>query len=81
LKNYLRREAYRMKKKKLLFVASLPSKTLNFDGERNKSKDVLDSIVSKNIYDIKIIDYTKNKYFQTIKLILLLIFNYFVLIP
>lgn len=70
-----------MKKKKLLFVASLPSKTLNFDGERNKSKDVLDSIVSKNIYDIKIIDYTKNKYFQTIKLILLLIFNYFVLIP
>ena len=81
MKNYLRREAYRMKKKKLLFVASLPSKTLNFDGERNKSKDVLDSIVSKNIYDIKIIDYTKNKYFQTIKLILLLIFNYFVLIP
>ena len=66
-----------MKKKKLLFVASLPSKSLNFDGERNKSKDVLDSIVSKNIYDIKIIDYTKNKYFQTIKLILLLIFNYF----
>jgi glycosyltransferase involved in cell wall biosynthesis len=66
-----------MKKKKLLFIASLPSKTLNFDGERNKSKDVLDSIVSKNIYDIKIIDYTKNKYLQTIKLIILLLFNYY----
>lgn len=66
-----------MKKKKLLFIASLPSKTLYFDGERNKSKDVLDSIASKNIYDIRIIDYTKNKYLQTIKLILLLLFNFY----
>ena len=36
-----------MKKKKLLFIASLPSKTLYFDGERNKSKMFLILLLQK----------------------------------
>lgn len=59
--------------KKLLFIASLPSKKMNFDGERNKSKDVL-FCLKKMGYKIDTINYTKNKYLQTIKLILKSIF-------
>lgn len=63
-----------MKKKRMLFVASLPSKKSRFDGERNKSGDIL-KIFRKNAdYKISTVDYTKNKYIQTLKLILLCLF-------
>ena len=60
--------------KKMLFIASLPNKAHYFDGERNKSRDVLNALFLTNKYKIKTIDYTKNKYLQTIKMLLLLLF-------
>lgn len=62
--------------KKALFIASLPYKKMSFDGERNKSRDVLNAI--KKMDDVKkidIINYSKNKYIQTIKLLLKAIFH------
>ncbi|MFA5481619.1 MAG: glycosyltransferase [Bacilli bacterium] len=55
---------------KMLYVASLPADGHSFDGERNKSKAILSCFKKVGTYDIDIIDYTKNKYLQTIKLIL-----------
>ena len=57
-----------MKKKKILFIASLPTKKLNFDGERNKSKDVLNALKKKDNYSISVINYSKNKYLQSLKM-------------
>lgn len=62
-------------KRKILFIASLPNKKNHFDGERNKSKDILRAIEKINFDKIDIVDYTKNKYVQTIKMILLTIFK------
>lgn len=59
---------------KMLFVASLPTKTIRFNGEVNKSKDVLEALQKVNS-NITIIDYTKNKYFQTLRMIICLIFK------
>lgn len=54
--------------KKVLFIASLPTKKRHFDGERNKSKVVLDCL--KTIFDrVDVINYSYNKYFQTLKLL------------
>jgi len=58
-----------IKKKRLLFIASLPTSKLRFDGERNKAKAILDCFYDFGNYDIDIIDYTKNKYFQTLKML------------
>lgn len=55
-------------KKRMLFIASMPSEKFHFDGERNKSGDVFSCLKQMN-FDIDIIDYTKNKYLQTIKLV------------
>lgn len=55
--------------KKVLFVASLPTKKMCFDGERNKSRDVLNAIKNMGFSKIDVINYSKNKYLQTIKLI------------
>lgn len=66
-----------MSKKRMLFIASLPNDKFNFDGERNKSKDVLEILKSANEYQIQVIDYTKNKYLQTIKMLFLYFFKYF----
>jgi len=64
--------------KRMLFIASLPTPRKCFDGERNKSKDVLNCL-SDSFSDTKIsiIDLTKNQYIQTAKLILLSIFRKF----
>lgn len=62
-------------KRKILFIASLPNKNNHFNGETNKSKDVLKAIEKFNFDKIDIVDYTKNKYVQTIKMILLVIFK------
>ena len=61
--------------KKILFVASLPTKKMCFDGERNKSKDVLNAIKDIGKAKIDVINYSKNKYLQTLKLIILCFFK------
>lgn len=66
-----------MKKKNILFVASLPTKKLNFDGETNKSRDVLNCLRKFENCDFTIIDYRKNKYIQTIKMLLSVMFRKF----
>ena len=43
--------------KRVLFVASLPTKKMCFDGERNKSRDVLNAIKNMGEAKIDIIDY------------------------
>ena len=55
-------------KKRMLFIASMPSEKFHFDGERNKSGDVFSCLEQMN-FDIDVIDYTKNKYLQTIRLV------------
>lgn len=61
--------------KKMLFIASLPYKGPAFNGETNKSRDVLNAIRKMGETKIDIINYTRNKYIQTIKLILKLFFK------
>ena len=61
--------------KKVLFVASLPTKKMNFDGERNKSRDVLKCIKNMGPSKIDIINYSKNKYLQSIKLLFKVMFK------
>ena len=60
-----------MKKKKVLFIASLPSKKQHLDGERNKS-GVIFECLKKMGFKITVVDYTKNKYIQSIKLLTLI---------
>lgn len=61
--------------KDFLFVASLPTKKFYFDGERNKSKDVLNSLKRKYGNNCSIVDLSKNQYLQVLKLIFLVIFK------
>lgn len=63
------------KQRKLLFIASLPTKKMNFDGERNKSRDVLNAIKKTGKYKINIINLSKNKYVQIFKMVFFHIFN------
>ena len=54
---------------------------MSFDGERNKSRDVLN--ILKNMFcnsKIDIVNYSKNKYIQTIKLLFKLLFHKYDLI-
>ena len=64
-----------MKKKKILFIASLPTKKFNFDGERNKSRDILNALKQTDKYRFSVIDLSKNKIFQMIKLVILHLFK------
>jgi len=66
-----------MKQKRILFVASLPTKRLNFDGETIKSRDVLTCLRTFDNCKYTIIDYRKNKYIQTIKMLLHVMFRRF----
>jgi len=66
--------------KKMLFVASLPIKGHSFDGERNKAKAMLSAFMKNRLYKIDIINYSKNKYLQTIKLIIMVMFRKYELI-
>ena len=62
--------------RKILFIASLPYKNMSFDGERIKSRDVLN--ILRNMYaDSKFdaINYSKNKYVQTLKLLIKAFFH------
>ncbi len=63
------------KRKRLLFIASLPTKKMNFDGERNKSRDVLNAIKKANKYKITVIDLSKNQFLQIFKMLFLHIFS------
>lgn len=62
-------------KKRMLFIAALPTKKFNFDGERNKSRDVLAAF--RKFYDFKIsvINLSKNKLFQLFKTLCSLLFK------
>lgn len=63
--------------KKILFIASLPIKGHSFDGERNKAKAMLSAFSIDKRYEIDVINYSKNKYIETIKLIFKVMFiNY-----
>lgn len=64
-----------MKKRRLLFVAPFPTKTMNFDGERNKSRDVYLAILKTGNYKISIINLSKNQFFQILKMIIIAIFH------
>lgn len=64
-----------MKKKKVLFIAPLPNKKFNFDGERNKSRDVLLSLKKTNKYKINIINLSNNKFFAVIRMLFLYLFK------
>lgn len=61
--------------KKVLFIASLPTKKFNFDGERNKSRDILSALKNTNKFKISIINLSKNKYFQVFKMMFLHFFK------
>ena len=63
-----------MKKRRILFIASLPSKKHHLDGERNKSGIVFECI-RKMGFHVDSIDYTRNKYFQTLKLLFFAVFK------
>ncbi|MDI9504343.1 MAG: glycosyltransferase [Bacillota bacterium] len=62
-----------IKRKTIIFACSLTSKKHHFDGERRKSSDILD--VLKKRYNVKVCNFTKNKYLQLIKFIFLVFFN------
>lgn len=64
-----------MKKKRLLFVASLPTKKMNFDGERNKARDVLNAFFKTEKFKILVIDLSKNQVIQILKMVFIAIFH------
>lgn len=63
-----------MMKKKFLFVGSLPTKRFYFDGERNKSRDVLNSLMNKYGKRFSVINLSLNQYIQVAKMIFLSMF-------
>lgn len=58
-------------KKRFLFVGSLPSKKFYFDGERNKSRDVLNALKKEYSGKFSLIDLSKNQFLQVLKMLLL----------
>ncbi|MGI6714005.1 MAG: glycosyltransferase [Bacilli bacterium] len=60
--------------KKLMFVGALPTKKYYFDGERNKSRDVLNALKGKYGPKQTVINLSLNQYFQVLKMIILSIF-------
>ena len=66
-----------MQKKTVLFIAPLPDKKLNYDGERNKSRDVLLALKKTGKYKLSIIDLSKNKLFAVIKMLSIYLFRKF----
>lgn len=63
--------------KRVLFVASLPTKKMNFDGERNKSRDVLNALRKTGKYKFTIANFSKNKYIQMLKMLIIYFFRKF----
>lgn len=63
-----------MKKMRMLFVGSLPTKKVHFNGETNKTGDIYNLLKAKDKYKITTINLTHFKIFFVIKMILLSIF-------
>jgi glycosyltransferase involved in cell wall biosynthesis len=57
-------------KKRVLFIGALPTVKAHHDGERNKSGACLESFLLHKEYAVDVIDYSKNKYLQSLKLII-----------
>lgn len=57
--------------KRFLFIGSLPTKKYYFDGERNKSRDVLNALKNKYGKKCSIINLSLNQYIQVMKMIFL----------
>ena len=66
--------------KKILFIASLPTRGHSFDGERNKAKAMLSAFLKEPNCEIDFVNYSKNKYLETIKLIFKAIFKKYYLV-
>ena len=64
-----------MQKKRVLFIAALATKKLNYDGERNKSSDVLNALKGTEKYDFTVINLSRNKIIQIIKMIFSYLFK------
>lgn len=62
-------------KHKFMFVGSLPTKKYYFDGERNKSRDVLLALKTKYCKKPATINLSKNQVIQVIKMLLLSFLN------
>lgn len=60
-------------KQTIIFACSLVNKKHHFDGERRKSSDILHCL--NKIYKVKVCNFTKNKYLQTLKFIFLVFFK------
>lgn len=60
--------------KKVLFIGALPTAKAHHDGERNKAGACLESFRLLKDRKIHVINYSKNKYLQSIKLILEVMF-------
>lgn len=63
-----------MMRKSFLFIGSLPTKKFYFDGERNKSRDVLNALQNKFGKKCSVINLSLNQYAQVIKMVFLSIF-------
>jgi len=63
-----------MMRKSFLFIGSLPTKKFYFDGERNKSRDVLNALRNKYGKKCSVVNLSLNQYVQVIKMIFLSIF-------
>lgn len=59
------------KKTKFLFVGSLPTKKYYFDGERNKSRDVLNALVNRFGKKCSVINLSLNQFVQVAKMVFL----------
>lgn len=64
-----------MMTKRFLFIGSLPTKKFNFDGERNKSRDVLTALKNRYGNNYSVINLSLNQYIQVVKMIFLSIIN------
>ncbi len=63
-----------MMRKSFLFIGYLPTKKFYFDGERNKSRDVLNALENKYGKKCSVVNLSLNQYVQVIKMIFLSIF-------
>lgn len=67
-------------RKNVLFIGSLVSKSKMYDGERRKTTDVFSAFQTIPNLAITLVNYTKNKYIQSIRLAFLLLFRKFDLV-
>lgn len=63
-----------MKKKRILFIGSLPTKKVHFNGETNKTGDIYKIFKKSNLCRLTKINLTRFKLFATMKMILCSVF-------